>query len=78
MYNMIVNLGKPAHVQVDVYTIQGAKVKGLLDSDLAAGAHTVSWDGKNEDGSLVSSDMYVVLIYQDGHLSQKKKVIIQR
>jgi hypothetical protein len=77
-YTLKLNLTGPRHVRVDVYTVRGEKVKNLLDADLAAGMHSVSWNGQNENGSLVASDMYIILIYENDRLSQKKKVIIQR
>jgi hypothetical protein len=78
LYNLVLNLSGPRHVQVDVYTALGKKVKPLLDANLPAGSHTVSWDGKNDVGAVVASDLYIILIYEDGRLSQRKKVVIQR
>lgn len=78
IYTLTLNLAGPTHVRADVYTVRGEKVKNLLDADLPAGSHNVAWNGQNEKGDIVASDMYIILIYENDRLSQKKKVIIQR
>ncbi len=77
-YKLSLNLKASTHIRAEVYTIQGKKVSTLFDGDMGAGAQTIEWNGRNNDNSIVASDMYIVLIYENGGLTQKKKVIIER
>ncbi len=46
------------HVNVAVYDISGRMVTRLLDSSLAAGEHSVEWNGVDKRGSRVASGVY--------------------
>ena len=45
-------------VGLDVYDLQGRKVRSLLATELAAGVHPVIWDGRNDGGAVVPSGVY--------------------
>lgn len=55
----------PGHVLVRVYTLRGVPVKTLVDSGHAAGAYTTTWDGRNENGEIVASGIYLVRVQAD-------------
>lgn len=55
-----------------VYNTTGQVIRTLLNADLAAGAHSMSWDGLNESGTAVSSGIY---FYQ---LTSGKQTISKR
>ena len=50
----------PRAVDVDmvVFDILGRKVRSMHLENLAAGSHTIRWDGKNDDGQTVASGVY--------------------
>ncbi len=43
---------------VRIYDARGALVRRLLDADLAAGEHRVSWDGRDDAGRALPSGVY--------------------
>ena len=44
--------------QLAIYDVTGGRVRTLVDSWLAAGEHTVSWDGRNSGGQAVAAGVY--------------------
>lgn len=45
-------------VSLDVYNVSGQKVRTLVNSVLAAGSHSVVWDGRGDNGLSVGSGIY--------------------
>ncbi len=68
-------LPKNAHVQLTVFNVLGQAVKTLVDQDMAAGTHEVTWDGRNSDGTQVSSGIYFYRI-SAGDFSATKKMMM--
>jgi hypothetical protein len=61
------NLSAPADVALDIYNMNGQKVKKLVHEQKAAGLHTAKWDGVNERGAIVPSGVYFYkLLARDG------------
>jgi hypothetical protein len=48
----------PGRVTLTVYSSAGTMVRVLLDEDLAAGTHAVSWDGRDELGRRLPQGVY--------------------
>ena len=53
------SLAKDIQVQLDIYNILGQKVKSLVNGELNAGWHAVSWDGTNNAGEQMASGVYI-------------------
>lgn len=47
------------HVRLVVYDLLGRKVRVLVDDLLSAGEHTVTWNGRDQDGRPAGSGVYV-------------------
>ena len=45
-----------------VFDVRGRRVRSLLDEDLAAGHHTVIWDGLDGGGRPTASGVYFVRV----------------
>jgi hypothetical protein len=52
-------LGKKSAVEVTIYNVQGQEVRSYSFSGQPAGYQSVVWDGKNNQGSTLTSGMYV-------------------
>ncbi|MCD4818882.1 MAG: T9SS type A sorting domain-containing protein [Candidatus Cloacimonetes bacterium] len=52
------NLKTDANVELEIYNIKGQKVKTLVNNEMKAGAHTIVWQGKDENNNSVSSGVY--------------------
>ncbi len=64
-------------VLVKVYNILGAEVGTLLDEQLDAGIHEVSWDGKDTNGIAMASGLYFYQL-RVGEVSQVRKMSLVR
>jgi hypothetical protein len=65
------------NVEINIYNILGIKVKSLLSERLNTGAHNISWNGKNDYGSQLTSGIYLYRIkYQDK--LQTGKLVLQK
>ncbi len=53
------DLPKRETAKLTVFDITGRVVQRLLDVQLAAGPHRVTWDGRNQAGQLVASGVYL-------------------
>jgi len=57
-----VDLPGPGEVRMDVYDVRGRHVRGLIDTQLEAGHHAVSWDGRSDAGVALASGAYFVRV----------------
>jgi len=70
-------LTKESHVVINIYNTLGQQIDTLTDSQYSAGFHSVHWDGKDRNGSQVSSGVYLYQI-QAGEFSQVRKMSLIR
>lgn len=48
-------------VCIRVFNFNGTEIENVVDQEFDRGSHIVSWDGRNRNGALVSSNSYFVL-----------------
>ncbi|MEW6095500.1 MAG: hypothetical protein AB1567_03095 [bacterium] len=64
-----------ASVKIKIYALDGVLVKTIVDDYKSADLYTEFWDGRDEDGEIVASGIY--LVYFDcGYLKEIKKVAV--
>jgi hypothetical protein len=68
---------KTSNVKLVVYDIMGRIVNTLVDQNLGAGAHRVTWNGRDQAGKTVSSGVYFYHIQTDGFSATKKMVLMK-
>jgi hypothetical protein len=68
------SLNKADFVSIDIYNIEGEKIKTLLNNNLEASKHNVVWKGINESGKPVSKGVYFYKI-KAGELQTVKMMI---
>jgi hypothetical protein len=59
-------LDRDVQASLRVYDVQGRLVRTLLDSYLAGGRRSVTWDGKDNGGSSVASGVYFLRLQAGG------------
>lgn len=64
-------------VSLEVFNIRGQKVKTLVQNDLAAGSHAISWNGTNEAGASVASGVYYYRLSIPGEEQTAKMLLIK-
>lgn len=65
------------YVELNIYTINGEKIKQLLNEELRPGSYFISWDGKSESGLFVSSGTYFYEI-KAGQMKKIGKMILMK
>ncbi len=65
-------LPEATQVRIDVYNILGSRVTTLIDRNLPAGYHNVTWDAPN-----VSSGLYLVQMKAGGYVHTKKAFLLK-
>ncbi len=53
------HLRKPGHCTLSIYNMKGQKVRTLVSQNLNPGSHSVIWNGKDNNGRIQSSGIYI-------------------
>ncbi|MFH1685905.1 MAG: FlgD immunoglobulin-like domain containing protein [bacterium] len=70
-------LAAAGHTSLDIYNIQGQKVKTLVDDVMTAGEHTVEWNATDESGSRVASGVYFYRLTAGDYTLSKKMTLLK-
>jgi|GEM_PF-4842724 len=70
-------LPRASFVTLDVFNILGKRIRVLVSQRLSAGHKVIVWDGKNDNGSEVSSGMYLYRITAGEFVETKKMVLLK-
>lgn len=65
------------HVKLKIYNILGQKVKTLVDQELGAGKHIVSWDATDDNGSKVATGVYLYRLNVDDRSESRKMMLLK-
>ena len=65
------------HVRLSVYNSLGQRVKTLINGTVAAGLHSMSWDGTNETGRQVASGAYFCKLETPGSSQTIRTVLLR-
>jgi hypothetical protein len=57
------DLPAPAHVDVVIFDANGRLVRTLAEGWRPAGSHEVTWEGKSEDGAVLSTGTYFLRMH---------------
>jgi hypothetical protein len=74
-----ISFGLPAKSQVrlDVYNVLGQKVRSLVDGDMPAGYHSVTFDGTDSSGRPVASGIYFYRLTTDTFTQSRKMILMK-
>ena len=64
-------------VRIDIYNINGQKIRTLVDELQGSGNHLVVWDSKNEYGQTVSSGTYFYQLEVNDYVKTKKMILLK-
>jgi len=68
-------LPQPDQVQLQIFNVNGRKVKGLVNGRQGAGFHSVSWSGEDETGNKVTSGIYIYQLKTRTVVLQQKLIL---
>lgn len=72
------NLNNGASVQVYVHDRSGRIVRRVFDGTLGPGRNVVDWDGRDGNGKVVPSGIYLVTIKAEGDTDVKSVAVVNR
>ena len=64
-------------VNLSVYNVAGQKVVDLVNRPMAAGSHSVAWDGRDASGLPVASGVYLYRLEAGGETLTKEMVLLK-
>lgn len=70
-------LNRKANVIVSVLNVQGKTIRELFNSEQKHGDYTLHWDGKNQNGLVVSSGIYLVQVKADSRNIYHRMMLIK-
>ncbi len=68
-------IAETGQVTVCVFDLSGRQVRTITSEEFAAGAHTVSWEGRDDSGNSVTSGVYFVRIWSHDSMVTSKVVL---
>jgi hypothetical protein len=77
MTNIQYSVEKPSHIKLVIYSLQGQKIKTLVDQFQPLGEYSVVWDGTNNTNNPVTSGIYFFRFETDDLNLQKKMLFIR-
>lgn len=57
--NIEFQVPEQSRVKLEIFNISGQKIRGLINQNYTAGKYSVTWNGRNDSGVLVSSGVYM-------------------
>ena len=65
-----------SRIQIHVINLRGDRVLTLIDRNFVPGKYETQWNGRNQNGKEVSSGIYFIQMFVDGHTQVQKHLLI--
>jgi len=75
--NIQFSIPEITNVKLDIYDIQGRIVKSLLNENMDPGIADISWNGVNDEGVLLSSGIYFVVLNMNNSTFVEKVTLLK-
>ena len=70
-------LPEDVYVRLTIYSINGRKIRTLINGQVSKGYHQVVWDGTNESGQPVSGGLYIYELKTENKRILKKMLLVK-
>ncbi len=70
-------LKEPGFVTMSVYNMKGQEVRSLVAKSMGSGAHTVTWDGKDNSGIVLPTGTYIYKLQVNGFEVARKMEFVK-
>jgi len=74
--NIDFEISAKSKVVLEIYTLNGQRVKQLVNSEMVAGKHSISWNARNENNSQVEPGIYVCRMLVGNQTETSKQMLI--
>ncbi len=75
--NILFQLPKKTRALLKIYDMLGQEICTLMDEEIPAGYHEVSWDGEDRNGRKMASGVYIYILKAGDFMDSKKMIFIQ-
>jgi hypothetical protein len=75
--NIAFDIQQSGNVRLEVFNALGQRIATLVDGELSAGMHIVRWSGMRDDGSRVSSGVYICRLASQGMVEVRKMALVK-
>ncbi len=65
------------NVTICIYNVLGQKVRVLINEVMDKGCQNVSWDGRDDQGNLAASGIYIYEMKTNDNIQSKKMILIR-
>ena len=69
--------GERHTVKVSIYDVRGKLVRTLVNDELAAGPHSVVWNGRDDDGRNLASGIYFAKLTAGNETAERKMALLK-
>ncbi|MCD6594445.1 T9SS type A sorting domain-containing protein [bacterium] len=71
------DLPKDSDVKLEVFNMLGQRISSLIDGDIAAGTHSVRWNGKDSNDKDAATGVYFYKLTTDGQTLTRKMILLR-
>jgi len=71
------DLPKAGQVELRIFNVLGQQVRALANQAMEAGQHTITWDGRDQGGTQVSSGVYFYRLSAGAYTDTKKMMLLK-
>ncbi len=75
--NITFSLPESRRISLIIYDLLGREIRTLLSTNLSAGHHTVTWDGKDNIGKMLSSGIYIYTLKYGKNIQSRKMILMK-
>ena len=68
---------REGHVKLEIFNLLGQKLHTLVNEEKKSGTHRVTWDGTNDQGSSVSTGVYLYRLEADNYEKTNKMILLK-
>jgi hypothetical protein len=70
-------LSRSIKAEISIYDITGEKLRTVFNGKRGFGAYVVSWNGKNDNGDLLPSGIYFIVMQSNNAFQVQKAVFVK-
>ncbi len=75
--NIRYQMNRPGMVSLKIFNLNGQEIKTLIEANQLPGEKSITWDGRNQNGELVGSGLYLYQLRMGNEIQSKKLLLLK-
>ncbi|MCB9247597.1 MAG: T9SS type A sorting domain-containing protein [Ignavibacteriales bacterium] len=71
------SINKLSNIEISIYDVLGRRIKILFDGEKSAGEYRTFWNGIDENGDVVNSGVYFIILKSSEYSISRKIVLLK-